>query len=125
MKEFVKQVQKVYNKMSAFQVKNDANGKVLSKDELMLHSIHLMHRWAELERALNSIHPSAVKVKSEYKDVPFHWEVMDEITDYIQNEYPSIYNEACDKVKVFRDEDGNTITKEEYAKINEEEYEDE
>ena len=125
MKEFVRQVQDIYKKMSVFQVENDANGKVLTRDELMLHSIHLVQRWAELEKALNSINSSAAKVKPEYESVPFHWEVMDEITDYIQNEYPSVYNEACDKVEVFRDEDGNTITKEEYAKLNKEEYEDE
>ena len=115
MKDFVKKIWDIYNKMSVFQVENDANGKVLTRDELMLHSIELIQRWAELERALNSIHPSAVKVKPEYDSVPFHWEVMDEITDYIQQEYPSIYNEACDKVGVFRNEDGYTISKEEYA----------
>ena len=122
MKGFIKQVQDVYQKMSVFQVENDANGNILTRDELMLHSIHLIQRWADLERALNSI--SGSKVKPEYDSVPFHWEVMDEITDYIQNEYPSIYNEACDKIGVFRDEEGCHISKEEYEKINKGEIED-
>ena len=116
MKGFVKQVQDIYHKMSAFQIEYDANGKILTRDELMLHSIHLIQRWADLEIALNSI--SGLKVKPEYDSVPFHWEVMDEITDYIQNEYPSIYNEACDSVGVFRNEEGYHISKEEYEKIN-------
>ena len=119
MEEFLKEVENIYNKMSIFQVENDANGKVLTRDELMLHSIHLVQRWADLERALGKL--EAEKIKPEYKSVPFHLEVMDELVDYIQNEYPSIYNEACDNVGVFRDEEGYAISKEKYHEINKKE----
>ena len=112
MEEFLKEVENIYNKMSIFQVENDANGKVLTRDELMLHSVHLIQRWADLERALGKL--EVEKVKPEYKSVPFHWEVMDELVDYIQEEYPSLYNEACDNVRVFRDEEGEIISKEKY-----------
>ena len=122
MKEFVKEIKNIYNKMSTFQVENDANGEVLTRDELMLHSIHLVQRWADIERALGKLETE--KVKDEYKSIPFHWEVMDKLVDYIQEIYPSIYNEACDKVEVFRDEAGSIISKEEYTKIHKKEYED-
>ena len=119
MKEFIKQIQSIYKKISRFQIENDAKGNVLSRDELMLHSIHLVQRWAEIEKALGILEME--KVKPEYKSVPFHWEVMDEKTDYIQQEYPSVYNEACDVVGVFRDEEGYKISKEKYHEINKEE----
>ena len=116
MKEYLKEVENIYNKMSTFQDENDANGKVLTRDELMLHSVHLIQRWADLERALGKLR--AEKVKPEYKSIPFHWEVMDELVDYIQEKYPSLYNEACDSVEVFRDEEGYVISKEKYHEIH-------
>ena len=119
MEEFLKEVENIYNKMSIFQVENDANGKVLTRDELMLHSVHLIQRWADLERALGKL--KAEKVKPEYKSIPFHWEVMDELVDYVQEEYPSLYNEACDNVQVFRDEEGEIISKEKYHEIHKKE----
>ena len=93
MKGFVKEIKNIYDKMSVFQVENDANGEVLTRDELMLHSIHLVQRWAEIETALNSI--SNIKVDPKYESVPFGVESNDGLLDYIQVHYPMIYNEAC------------------------------
>ena len=33
MKEFVKKIKNIYDKMSVFQVENDANGEVLTREE--------------------------------------------------------------------------------------------
>ena len=82
--------------------------------------MHLLQRWAELEMALNSI--ANIKVNPKYADIPFHWEVMDELVDYIQKEYPSVYNEACDKIGVFRNEDGEIISYSKFSKLNPEYY---
>ena len=121
MKEFIEAIRSIYNRMCSFQVemeeKNTSEwmGHILTKDDLKLYAIHLTLRWVEVEKALNKL--ENVKVRPEYADIPFHWEVMDELVDYMQNNYPSIYNEACDNVQVFRDGDGEVISLKKYKKI--------